>query len=75
MDKEGAGDKASAGEKDMTPEERIELAALLEEERFRWEHRIRPERATTVINGVERTILVVKFKLRPVRGEDGFYDA
>jgi hypothetical protein len=58
----------------MTPQERIELAELLEEERFRWEHRLKPERAKKVIDGVERTILVVKMKLRTLCGE-GFYDS
>ena len=49
----------------MTPQEKIELAQLLEEERLRWEHRLRPELGKKVIDGVERTVLFVKLKLKP----------
>jgi hypothetical protein len=58
----------------MTPEERIELAALLEEEWFRRD-RLTTARVKKVIAGVEQTIVVVKLKLRPPYTMEEHYDA
>ena len=50
----------------MTPQERVELAELLEEKMFRSEQGAKFERAKHAnINGVEHTILRVKLKIRP----------
>jgi hypothetical protein len=49
----------------MTPEEKIVLAELLEEKMFRSEQAVKFELVRKIINDVERTILVVKLKLRP----------
>jgi hypothetical protein len=50
---------------EMTPEEKIELAELLQEEMFRSEYGIKTELAKQRIGGVDRTVLLVKMKLRP----------
>jgi hypothetical protein len=49
----------------MMPEEKAELAELLEEKMFRRDHEAKFERVKKIINGVDRTILVVKLKIRP----------
>jgi hypothetical protein len=49
----------------MKPQEKVELAKLLEEKMFRSEPKF--EHVKKIINGVERTVLVVKFNLRPPR--------
>jgi hypothetical protein len=51
----------------MIPQEKVELARLLEERMFRCEPGFKLELARKIIGGVERTILVVKLKLRPPR--------
>jgi hypothetical protein len=57
--------KVSTGEKEMIPQEKVELARLLEERMFRCEPGFKLELVRKIIGGVERTILVVKLKLRP----------
>ena len=49
------------------PEEKVELAELLEEEMFRIEPAARFELVKKIINRVEQTIFVVKLKIRPPR--------
>ena len=51
----------------MIPEEKVELAGLLEEKMFRCEPGFKLELVRKILGGVERTILVVKLKLRPPR--------
>jgi hypothetical protein len=51
----------------MMPEEKVELAGLLEENMFRCEPGFKFELEQKIINGVEREIFVVKLKLRPPR--------
>jgi hypothetical protein len=51
----------------MIPEEKAELAGLLEEKMFRCEPGFKFELVKKIINGVEREIFVVKLKLRPPR--------
>ena len=51
----------------MIPQEKVELARLLEERMLRCEPGFRLELVRKIIGGVERTILVVKLKLRPPR--------
>jgi len=51
----------------MIPQEKVELAELLEEKMFRREPVLKFEKARKIIGGIERTILVVTLKLRPPR--------
>ena len=48
------------------PEEKVELAELLEEKMFRRDQG-RKELVKKIINSVEQTIFVVKLRLRPPR--------
>jgi hypothetical protein len=57
----------------MIQHQRVELAGLLEEKMFRSEQGVKFELVRKIIRGVERTILVVRLKLRPpstVRRDD-----
>jgi hypothetical protein len=51
----------------MMPEEKVELAELLEEKKFRCEPGFKFALEKKIINGVEQTIFVVKLKVRPPR--------
>jgi hypothetical protein len=51
----------------LIPQEKVELAELLEEKIFRCEQASEFELEKKIINGVERTIFVVKLGLRPPR--------
>ena len=54
----------------MILQEKVELAELLEEKTFRCEHASKFELIKTIIGGVERTIFVVKLRLRPSRTDE-----
>jgi hypothetical protein len=57
----------------MIPHQKVELAGLLGEKMFRSEQGVKFELLRKIISGVERTILVVRLKLRPpstVRRDD-----
>jgi hypothetical protein len=49
----------------LTPQEKVELAELLEEKMFRCEHASKFQLVKKTINGVEQTIFVVRLGLRP----------
>jgi hypothetical protein len=51
----------------LIPQEKVELAELLEEKMFRCEPAFKFELEKKIINGAEREIFVVKLKLRPPR--------
>jgi|HubBroStandDraft_6_1064221.scaffolds.fasta_scaffold8857188_1 hypothetical protein len=48
----------------MTPEEKVELAALFEEKEYRGYPKFERRKMTCAITGVEHPIIVVKLKLR-----------
>jgi hypothetical protein len=54
----------------MMPQEKVELAELLEERMFRREQGIKLEEVRRIIGGVEHEILLVKLKLRPPRTDE-----
>jgi hypothetical protein len=47
----------------MTPEEKIEFGMPLQEKMFRDERKVKIERVRKVINGVEQTILLIKYNV------------
>jgi hypothetical protein len=49
----------------MTPEEKTELAALLEEKEYRGYPKIEQRKMICAVTGEEHAIIVVKLKLRP----------
>ena len=54
----------------MIPQEKVELAELLEEKMLRCEQSSKFELVKKIINGVEQTIFVVKLRLRPPRTDE-----
>jgi hypothetical protein len=54
----------------LIPQQKVELAELLEEKTFRCEHASKFALENKIINGVERAIFVVKLGLRPPRTDE-----